>query len=334
MKLGEFEYISQTEYWDFFFKQEDSVKLLQYNIPQNIRKEIFNKYVSVINIETSSYCNRNCGYCPVSDLATKTKEYICDEHFLQILDDLDNLKFSGIITLNLFNEPLASSDDLIKRLRSIKKVCPDSYIRINSNGDYLTKELLLKLKDAGISELLITLHTTKQVSYDDTIQLKRLDKFIDKLGLTEIKKLKNFDSNKNITYEIVWNKIRLLIVSNNWDMYGNDRGGTVEKLSTNSRNTPCVVPFREVVVDYNGAVIICWNVFRDKTNYIGQIGKKSLINVYFDNPAVNLRREMLTYDKKKGIHATCNVESFSDKSTTEVREKLLLKAIKTSPKED
>jgi MoaA/NifB/PqqE/SkfB family radical SAM enzyme len=329
MKINNFEYISQLEYWNYYLNESDAVDLLKYNIPNKKRIKLFNKYVMVVNIETSSYCNRVCDYCPVTNLESKTKEFMSNEKFDVLIKNLEELNYSNIITLNLFNEPLASFDNFISRLEMLKNACPNSYIRMNSNGDYLTKDKLIQLKNAGMSEILVTMHTQKNEVYDDKKQQVRLDDFINKLELNDLKELTNFEENKNISYEIKWEGVRILAVSNNWGSYGNDRGGELEKLSVESRDTPCLVPFREIVVDYNGLAVICWNVFRNISNKIGQIGENGLIDIYFDKAAVDLRREMLVDGPKKGIHRTCNVPSYTNFSTSENRKRLLFDADKS-----
>ncbi|MCG3710618.1 hypothetical protein L5F64_00905 [Aliarcobacter butzleri] len=323
MKIGSFEYVSQQEYWEYFLSQDDSIELLKYDVTNDKKIELFNKYVMVVNIETSSYCNRVCDYCPVSNLEIKNKEFMSNDNFDKILADLRELDYSNIITLNLFNEPLASLENFLSRVHSIKNASPKAYIRMNSNGDYLTKKKLIMLKEAGVSELLITMHTKKNEIYNDDKQHQRCKEFINKLGLNSFKILKNFEEEKNISYEIMWENVRILVVSNNWGTYGNDRGGSLEHLSKELRNTPCLVPFREIVVDYNGLAVICWNVFRNEFNKIGKVGENGLIDIYFNKPAVDLRREMFGYGPKNGIHKTCNVPSYTNEDTNEKRQILL-----------
>jgi len=161
MKYGNYEYVSNKEFWDFYIKNSDNTDLLKYNIEKHRRNDLFNKYVTVVNLEVSSFCNRKCDYCPVADLVSKTKEFMQEDKFETVRSQLNEINFSGIITMNLFNEPLANPEFFIKRLKLLRSACPNSYIRINTNGDYLTKDLLHKIKDAGINEILVTLHKIK-----------------------------------------------------------------------------------------------------------------------------------------------------------------------------
>lgn len=321
--INGYEYRPQSEFWEFFLEQDDASSLLKYDVPAKIRNDLFKKYVSVVNIETSSYCNRMCSYCPVVDLEKKTKEYIGEDSFNSTLKVLSGIDYRGIFTLNLFNEPLAAANDFIKRVGEVRAACPSSFIRMNSNGDYLTKALLSDLIEAGLSEMLVTLHVKGDEKYDDIAQLNKMKALMLKLGLEEHAELMNHEENRNITFEINVLGCRILLVSNNWSIYGNDRGGSLEMPDTKIRKTPCVVPFREVVVDYTGDVVICWNVFRDSKSAIGRISERSIVDIYFDRPAVDLRREMFTFGEKAGIHKTCNVPSFAKDQSNDKRIKLL-----------
>ena len=81
MILGEYEYVPQSKFWNYYLDQKDAVNLLQYEIPKKDRNYLFNKFVTVVNLEKSSYCNRKCDYCPVASLDTKPQIFMKDEYF-------------------------------------------------------------------------------------------------------------------------------------------------------------------------------------------------------------------------------------------------------------
>tara|TARA_Y100001968_G_scaffold329989_1_gene380637 strand:+ start:177 stop:1175 length:999 start_codon:yes stop_codon:yes gene_type:complete len=326
MKYGDFVYVSNTEFWDFYLNDLDSIELLKFNVKKKDKIRIFKKFVTVINLELSSFCNRKCVYCPVSNLEKKTKEYISNDIFNLLMAQLKHIKFSGIITMNLFNEPLSNPDYFVDRLHKIKIACPSSYVRINTNGDYLNEVILNRIRKAGINEILLTLHTVKGEEYSDDLQKKKLLKKIDSLGLTKFADLKRVEKNKNITFECILDKLRILLVSNNWSLYGVDRGGTIDRLSIQMRDAPCLVPFREVTIDYRGFVLWCYNIFRDETYSFSNISDEEIVDIYFKKSYVNLRRKLITYSKKESICRTCNVDSHS-KLTTRKQRSLLIESV-------
>lgn len=325
MKIGSYEYVAQSEFWDFFLAQEDAPYLLKSNVDAELRRSLFKKYVAVVNIETASYCNRKCAYCPVTSLKNKTKEYIDDALFFKIVSELEGIEFSGIVTLNLFNEPLSDFENYLERLAFLRTRLPSVYIRSNSNGDYLNQKKLQRLIDAGLNELLVTYHLKKGDAYSDDEQLGRINKHIDKLNLNGTVKQVGFDRGRNITFEGQIDNFRILLVSNNWSQYGVDRAGTVPALSVPGRSSPCLVPFREITIDYEGRMLWCWNIFRESDHSFSDLAETSILATYFGERAVKLRRHLFDYSEKMDVCNACTVSSFSDRKDESSRERILNK---------
>ena len=90
---------SETIYYELFEQRE--------NITKEIKKNIFEKYVEIVNIETSTKCNRKCLYCPLSEYERgKNQNYMEEELFNKIISDLASINYRGTISLNIYNEPL------------------------------------------------------------------------------------------------------------------------------------------------------------------------------------------------------------------------------------
>lgn len=122
-------------------------------------QQLFKNIVFDITIETSSYCNRRCFYCPNSLHDRISKQVLLDsELFERLVGDLGSIDYSRRIQLGYYNEPLADPTivDKVGRLRS---ALPGAFISIFSNGDYADEELLARLRAAGLNELSISLHT-------------------------------------------------------------------------------------------------------------------------------------------------------------------------------
>ncbi len=86
--------INKNEYWKFFL-QEDNISsdLFYYNknITKDEAKALFKKYVCVVDIETSTVCNRKCDYCPLSIHERKEQTLIDDKLYSRILLDLSSI---------------------------------------------------------------------------------------------------------------------------------------------------------------------------------------------------------------------------------------------------
>jgi len=92
-----------------------------------------------ISIETSSFCNRKCVFCPVSTgrrdpEATGGIKYMEMGLYSKIVAELGSYGFKGVAQMFLLNEPL-----LDKRLgemtKMMKDACPKSSTYLSTNGD-------------------------------------------------------------------------------------------------------------------------------------------------------------------------------------------------------
>jgi radical SAM protein with 4Fe4S-binding SPASM domain len=311
-------YIAQSEFWAYYLNSRHAKYLLKKNIEKTLRKDIFNEYVASIVLETSAFCNRRCSYCPVS-FQPRQQHFMDEELFVKILEEMRQIDYRGMFVLSLFNEPLADRD-ILKRIRTVKEYCPNSYVRMNSNGDYLTKEFLEELNLAGLSEILITCHMNGSEIYTDLLAAKKIDDFFEKMGLEY--KITSKIEGHNISCDYIYKNIRMLVVTNNWSEDGNDRGGKVKQLSIENRIQPCVIPFREVAIDVEGNVRFCWNFFVD-TDFVGNVRDMSVLDIYFGDEMVDSRRNHLSFVTKDLPCATCRNHDNAREESAEFRRKLL-----------
>ena len=124
------------------------------------RREYLVQNIQVVDIETSTACNRKCSYCPNADHdnASIENSSLMDEGvFTKIVTDLGAEKYEWEICLQRYNEPLM--DKRIPRLVSIaSKAAPLATIAIYSNGDYLNVDLYKQLLEAWLGKFTITQH--------------------------------------------------------------------------------------------------------------------------------------------------------------------------------
>ena len=86
--------------------------------------------------------------------------------FDSVLSSLKEINYDGRISLNLFNEPLASKN-IYTNITKIHKKLPNVTLSLNSNGDYIKNlDTLKKLEKSGLKEILITLHTPKDKKWN------------------------------------------------------------------------------------------------------------------------------------------------------------------------
>lgn len=113
-----------------------------YNI-RNILKHGTNDFFFKVEIETTTFCNRKCHYCPNSKYSRGV--HLMDELlFKKIIDELKVLKFDGFIHPHFYGEPLTDKR-MPKLLRYAKEQLPKCKIIIFTNGDLLNTEAYNKL---------------------------------------------------------------------------------------------------------------------------------------------------------------------------------------------
>lgn len=318
MIQNNFFYISRSEYWHYLLQSADAHFLFEKNVPSEVRVDIFNKYMGCIIIETSSYCNRRCSYCPVNKMP-REQSFMSEDLFEKIIYELRNIDYRQMIKLNLFNEPLADKK-ILKYVRRIKELLPISYIQINSNGDYLTKEYLDELCDAGIDEMLITQHMNPDEKYSDELAEYKLKQFLRRVDLPYVETSRK--ENHNITMDYIYRDTRLLCVTNNWSEDGVDRAGAIEKLSIQGRQWPCCLPFREMAMDVDGNMRLCCNFYVNEKP-MASVVDKNLLDIYFSDEMVQARRELFDFGEKKEPCNSCSMYDYGQIETDNLRKKIL-----------
>ena len=318
-------------YWDAMFSLDSipvslfkSISAQEDNIAEH-KKQLFKQFVCIVNIETSSYCNRSCTYCPVSTFDRKNQLHMSDNMYSKILNDLHSIKYSSTISLNLYNEPLADSK-LYSRIEEARLNCPESFIKFNSNGDFLTRDVLDDLVNVGVNAIFITLHPGAKEKYEDDNRLKHLKRFFNRLQLDY-----NVDEiipNTRITSDVYYRGLRLLVQAHNWGVIGNDRGGTIPNLSIDNRLHPCVRPIREFTISFDGSVYPCCQFFsgdQNTTKYkVGTVSSdESIFDIYASNTMSAWRKSLFEFGIKSSPCGSCKDPDFSQETSSQLRSAIM-----------
>ena len=303
-------------YWENFLKQKDipislfdSTKISSYEE----QVALFKKYVCIVNVETSIYCNRVCSYCPVStDDYRKTQEQMHDVTYNKIIQELKSISYASTVALNLYNEPLAD-EKIYRRVKQARENLPDAFLMFNSNGDYINKDKLNRLNDAGLNAIFVTLHTSPKQSYELNDRIKCFHKLFRKLGIINYE-IDKSSKDGNIESNVDWNGMRLRVMANNWEKYGNSRAGSLEFLNTEAKRTsPCVRPLRELTISHDGSVLPCCQFYPEssKKYVVGDVGSSSIFEIYSSLAMARWRKDLFTFSEKKSPCDTCRDEDFS-----------------------
>lgn len=318
-------------YWNRLFSEPDEEisQLLIYNSNRSREQRIqfFSKHVGIINIETSSACNRSCNYCPNSIYDRKKQVLMNDDVWMKILSNIRDINFDAQISLNLYNEPLLDPK-IIDRIKQVKDDAPTCYVKFNSNGDFINISLLGRLSDAGLNAIYFTLHTPKEKPYNDQRQLDALEYFFKRLSLP-LDIAEHVEGHK-IRAKIKYCDLEIYVMSDNWSEYGNDRAGTMEFLKRSSRIAPCMRVFRELTISHKGELFPCCQFFPDapqsQSHIIGYLSESNIFDIYTSKLAVKWRRMMFTSNLKPPPCTTCGDLDNADSSLNFRREKILSEA--------
>lgn len=115
-----------------------------------------------VEVETTTYCNRRCSYCPNSifDRGLRQNETLMPiELFQKIVHDLGANNFCNQFSPHNYSEPLADRrmSDLLEMAR---EAMPLARIALYTNGDFLTPELFGRL-NKSVDAFIITQHGEK-----------------------------------------------------------------------------------------------------------------------------------------------------------------------------
>ncbi|MDB5665365.1 MAG: hypothetical protein JWS11_1908 [Cypionkella sp.] len=139
-----------------------------------LQRDLFKKSVKRIEVETHSYCNRRCDYCPnVIGDRLGPNVHIQQTIYDRLLSGLAEVDFEHAFVLNSYNEPLYDRA-ILDRIAEARRALPKARLMIYTNGDYLTPEYVSDLADAGLNYLHVSIHTQRGDVYDDRYVLNRI----------------------------------------------------------------------------------------------------------------------------------------------------------------
>lgn len=289
-------------------------------LPARTRDEakiLFAKSVARVEVETHSYCNRRCDYCPnvVGDRLGDNKRM--PEHLWQmLLDNLSEIDYAHNLVFTSYNEPLADRI-ILERVAQARQMLPRARLLIYSNGDYLDADYLQALAEAGLNYLHVSIHTRPGAVYAEVPALNN----IYKLG-RRIKRPMQFTALKPgqfIVAKVPHPRIEIEVRAINYWTHGTDRGGLIEGgRQATGRTLPCFFPFSHFHVGFEGTVVPCCHIRSDSPVHeayrygnLAEFG--SIFAAYASRAATQWRRALISPETKKSPCDTCTVAFLSDK---------------------
>lgn len=299
-------------------------------------KKLFEKSVTRVELETHSYCNRRCDYCPnvIGDRLGDNKRM--PEHLWQmVIDNLAEIGYTHNLVFTSYNEPLADRI-IIDRVKQARERLPKANLMIYSNGDYLDSDYLNLLSDAGLDYLHISIHTRPGAKYAEVPALNNIFKLGRRIRLPL--NFKALEPGEFITAVIPHPKIKIDVRAINYLQHGTDRGGLVTAgRKIQERTLPCYFPFAHFHVGFEGTVVPCCHIRSDNEAHAAyRYGSLetfgSIFAAYASRAATEWRRELISPEPKKSPCDTCTVGFLSEKPEilSQVKHTWLTK-VKTRP---
>ena len=231
--------------------------------------------LKTVEINPVDICNRSCSFCPRSDsdLYPNTKEKMSLNLVSKIAMDLKDINYDGRVSFVGFGEPLLykSLVDAVRIVSSIVPLC--KWIEINTNADFLSKELAEELSLAGCTNLTISM-------YDTDISVELTDKL------------------KGINLELTFKHC----YQENFEINLVNRSDIILQKETGNYRRQCFLPFYKMFIDWNGDILVCCNDWGRK-GIIGNVSTSTIKELWLSEEMNTYRRSLR--DGNRRSHDPC-----------------------------
>lgn len=272
-------------------------------------RKLFKAAVQRVMIETSSYCNRRCSYCPNSLLdRIGERKFLPEPIFDKVLRDLGEIDYDQCIVMHYYNEPLADPG-ICDKIARAARACPRASIEIFSNGDYLDRAYLERLREAGLTSLVLSIHLGPTQPWSDAAVIGRLTELAVRLGIPA--RVEAFTPGNEIKAAFPFQGVAVTVDHRDYHRLGFDRGELMANVAVpQEHGAPCLSPFTEFYVGYNGKVLPCCNLHPDAPQHQGYVvadmaEAPSIFAAYADSPLADWRRELTRPGPRRSPCRTC-----------------------------
>lgn len=299
------------------------------DLPHEKAMRLAKDHLELIEVETVSYCNRTCSFCPNQFIDRRSEKHAMPEHTWQaVLAGLRELDYDGTFVWSRYSEPL-SERRIVDRIREVRAAAPRSRICANTNGDYLNASYLDELASVGLNRLFVDLYIPDAETYDLDVAREYHSKFEQRIGKHCTLLAAEPEYHCVVDYEpiTITTHARNIISMKRQDL--SSRGGLITLARRTTRVAPCFAPYKHLVIDWDGSVVVCCQVRSDSSQHtntvVGRIGSESgcvsLVQAY-----VNLagwRESLRSFGPKAQPCDSCNVGEYRANTATKVASSLL-----------
>lgn len=254
------------------------------NLSNGQKERVFRENVERVIIEVNSRCNRRCWFCPNSIVDRHSDNIeMTDSVFCKVVKELGNVEYDRDVCLSYFNEPLLS-EKIIDRVSELRKHLPKAFIYLFTNGDYLDKNKIHNLAEAGLNLMKVDIYTNEAPGEYSEIRVRdAVERKIDML---------NINSNYNCIPPVISRAniggMEIEFISQDFSKTACNRAESLpESLSipkVQGHSKPCIKNFISFHISYNGNVYPCPNMHTEVTKHnqycVGNVKDSSIFEIY------------------------------------------------------
>lgn len=238
-----------------------------------------------ILIETLNLCQGECKFCPYKTVRSNEQPiYLSFERYMEMIREISKY---GIKRLTLFNnnEPLIDPR-IFDFVRYAALYLDGVEITLSTNGRLLSTEVLIKLKEAGLTYLYVSIPTVNELFYHEIMgtSIKPIIDILSKIDDESLLKMIRIAIPKTKYYDYNEQKSvlgRYLLCA--WDLEYRSGWNIDEKIASVvdklEYTGPCDRPLDQMVISSNGDVIICCRDWRYE-NILGNIYNDNLYDIW------------------------------------------------------
>lgn len=235
----------------------DAVNLLKYRTRD---------FFKVVEIETTTACNRACSYCPNSVFERgqlKNERLMAESTFRTIIDQLASLGFWGRLSPHFYGEPLLD-ERLPDLMAYARRRLPYTKLVIFTNGDLLDPGAYDRLVEAGVDGFLVTQHGKKPPPNIVRLRRHRVDQR---------------PRHVKLDYRVFTPATEL-----------SNRAGLVDHAFLETK-TDCWLPSENVTIDYRGNVVLCCNDYHSSVQF-GNVEQQHLGEIWRGSAYQAVRKQL------------------------------------------
>jgi len=180
------------------------INFILINLSKKLKLTKIPAYPLTLMIEPTNICNLKCPLCPTgAGLIKRKKGFLTFNDFKKAIDEIGDYIFH----LRLWNwgEPLLNKD-IFKMISYAKQ--KRIFVNLSTNSNFLNKEVIEKLIDSGLDELIISLDGASKETYQKYRKGGNFEKIIESIRFL-------MGERKRLEKSVPYVKLQFIIMSHN-----------------------------------------------------------------------------------------------------------------------